>query len=73
MTGVRDATMYVVYQNAVSKDAQNVRPWTYDPYDVEYKSGFLMNLSEQEELDDQFPTHPLSEARRFVKFFIENN
>ena len=73
MTGVRDSTIYAVYQNAMAQKDQSVRKWTEDPYDPEYQKGFLMNLSEQEELDEKFPSHPLSEARRFVNFIIGNN
>ncbi len=72
-TGVRDSTMYAVYLNASDREDLEIRPWTSDPYDPDHKEGFLMNLSEQEELDEKFPLHPLSEARRFVKFLIENN
>lgn len=72
-TGVRDSTMYAIYLNTASQEKLEMHPWTSDPYDPDYKKGFLMNLSEQEKLDEKFPFHPLSEARRFVKYLIENN
>lgn len=47
--------------------------WRTDPYDVNYKKGLLMNLSEKPEYDLFFAHHPLSEARSFIKYIIENN
>lgn len=44
-----------------------------DPYDENYKEGFLMNVSEDESMDEQFPDHPLSMLRKYVKWVIENN
>lgn len=42
--------------------------WAQDPYDPGYGKGLLRNLSENREYDTLFPTHPLSQARRFVDF-----
>ena len=33
----------------------------------------LMNRSEEEKFDSAFPGHPLTEARNFARFLIENN
>lgn len=47
--------------------------WTRDPYDPEFKTGFLMDWQEDEKYDDMFPYHPLSELRRFTKYVVEHN
>ena len=44
-----------------------------DPYDSEYREGFLMNFSERDIFDKKFPDHPLSIARKYVKWVLENN
>ena len=73
VTGARDAAVfeYAMREGVIS--SQDKSKWCSDPYSPDFRSGALMNLAEQEELDESFPTHPLSELRRFVDFFIENN
>lgn len=61
---------FVSEQTGIKQDSSD---WFNDPYDPEYKKGFLMNLSECEDYDDKFPEHPLSMLRYFVKYVIENN
>ena len=46
--------------------------WNEDPYDKNYKKGFLMNISERRDFDEKFPYHPLSEARSLTKDLIYN-
>ena len=46
--------------------------WFKDPYDESYTKGVLMNLSEKEEFDEIFPNHPLTEARAFIDFILNN-
>lgn len=73
-TGTRESVCVVLYSQTKKIGLEDVmKVWSKDPYDPEYKMGFLMNFSEQPELDDQFPQHPLSEARAFVKYIVENN
>ena len=50
----------------------NLVGWNEDPYDKNYKKGFLMNLSEKREFDEKFPYHPLSEVRNLIKDLINN-
>ena len=38
-----------------------------DPYDKEFQDGNLMNISEREEFDHLFPSHPLSIIRKEIK------
>ena len=72
-TGLRDTVILdkMMREGKVSDDFPN--GWAMDPYDPEFKKGFLMNLSEREEYDKLFPSHPLSEARRFAKFVVGSN
>ena len=46
--------------------------WRFDPYDKNHKHGTLMNLSEQELYDAQFPDHPLTQARILLKDIEQN-
>lgn len=74
MTGARDSIVLAMYSKAKNLSLEDtMKEWFRDPYDPEFKSGFLMNISEKPELDEQFPNHPLSEARALVKFIVENN
>ena len=80
ITGMRDSTAYALILNAKRDagdeiDVENFMEncWFRDPYDPDYKKGFLMNLSEKPELDELFPEHPLSVARALVKYVFENN
>lgn len=73
MTGLRDSSI----MNKMISEGEIVLPnmdgWFKDPYDETYKKGLLMNLSEQLKYDAMFPQHPLSEARSFIKYVVENN
>ena len=74
MTGERDAMGMEIYIRAKNIDIDKaLETWQEDPYDPTYKKGFLMNRSEQKIFDKIFPWHPLSEARKFVRFIAENN
>jgi len=72
-TGARDTAIYeYAMRNGIITD-QDQSNWCADPYSPDFRSGALMNLSEREDYDEAFPGHPLSELRRFVKFFLEKN
>ncbi len=74
MTGERDAMGMEMYIRAKNIDIDKaLETWQEDPYDPTYKKGFLMNRSEQDIFDEIFPWHPLSEARKFMRFIAENN
>ena len=74
MTGLREAACLPVYAQAQHLGLDEaVKTWLQDPYDPDFKKGFLMNASEKADLDDQFPKHPLSAARSLVKYIIDNN
>jgi hypothetical protein len=73
MTGQRDS---IVLDRLISEGVVTMPDfsnWKSDPYDKNYSRGLLMNLSELRKYDEQFPTHPLSEIRKFVDFIIKNN
>ena len=73
ITGARDATVYeyAMREGIISKEDKS--KWCEDPYSPDFKKGVLLNLSEHEKFDEFFPTHPLSELRRFLKIFISQN
>jgi hypothetical protein len=66
LTGQRDNAIFEVarQQGIVSMD--DTSNWMFDPYDPSFKRPYLMNLSEQEQFDEHFPEHPLTQARRFI-------
>lgn len=71
-TGVRDTKVLA----KLKKDGtikEGLDGWAKDPYDANYTKGALMNLSEDEKYDEEFPNHPLSKARELINFIIENN
>ena len=70
ITGLRDATVYELY----SREHPDFNPdeWFYDPYDPELKDCYRMNIAEQEQYDELFPDHPLSQCRRIIRHFKEN-
>ena len=73
ITGLRDSTIMNKMINEGKITLPNMEGWFSDPYDVNYKKGLLRNESEKADYDSMFPQHPLSEARNFVKYIVENN
>ena len=80
ITGQRDSVGIMLYIKAKEQAGEPAdmgdimeNDWFRDPYDSEYKKGFLMNRSEIPELDSTFQAHPLSVARELVKYVTENN
>ena len=67
-TGMRDALAYEMCrrQNLVGSDDDPFAGWVRDPYDETIKTGALMNLSEMEQFDEQFPGFPLTMCREFL-------
>ena len=73
-TGIRDTMVYALCRNEglLGDDDENpLAGWTQDPYDAEITKGALMNLSEQEQFDEQFPGFPLSVCREFINCVVE--
>ena len=67
VTGIRDSVVLEQLRRNETVGA-DMAGWQRDPYDTEYRYGFLMNLSEQACYDEMFPNHPLTEARRLIEF-----
>ncbi|MBO4481105.1 MAG: hypothetical protein J5719_00955 [Bacteroidales bacterium] len=66
LTGQRDATILELAREQGVVSMEDPSSWMFDPYDPSLKRPYLMNLSEQEQFDEYFPEHPLTQARRFV-------
>ena len=68
-TGIRDAIGYELCrkQNLVGSVNNPFEGWAKDPYDETIKTGALMNLSESEQFDEQFPGFPLTMCREFLR------
>jgi hypothetical protein len=46
--------------------------WVKDPYEPTDRSRLRRNLSEDEQYDAQFPSHPLSRARRYLSSILRS-
>ena len=68
-TGMRDSLVYELCrrENLVGNDSDPFAGWVRDPYNENINDGALMNLSEAERFDAQFPGFPLTMCREFVR------
>jgi len=68
-TGMRDTFIVgkLMQEGVISADDNGLKGWFSDPYDPIFTKGTLMNKSEEEIYDADFPNHPLSEARNLMK------
>jgi len=68
MTGMRDTVVWDLWKRAqmAGQITEESAPWMQDPYDGQ-TDRFAMNVSEREQFDGQFPSHPLSVARQFLR------
>ncbi len=68
-TGIRDTIGYELCrrQNLVGGGDDPLKGWAKDPYDETINFGALMNLSETEQFDKQFPGFPLTMCREFLR------
>lgn len=81
MTGMRDSVGLMKLEQAFKfkypdgnyTQEDVLKAFYFDPYDKENRKGLLMNVSETDIFDEAFPKHPLSEARKYAKWIIENN
>lgn len=69
ITGMREAviTNKLLASNEIQFTGETIENWFSDPYDPTVRTGNLMNRSEQEIYDKDFPDHPLSIARNVIK------
>jgi len=67
-TGIRDAVVLneMLMNGEVTLGEDRLENWFEDPYNPNFKNGTLMNKSEQEKYDTEFPEHPLSVARKAI-------
>ncbi len=72
-TGLRDTMVYSILRNEgkIGTEDDPFAGWTRDPYDETYTKGALMNLSESEEYDKQFPGFPLTLCRELINCITE--
>lgn len=73
ISGIRDSIIFVEHLNEYNTREEALSNWTCDPYDKDYKYGFLMNKSEDIKYDPLFPNHPLTQTRILIEHIIENN
>jgi hypothetical protein len=68
MTGLRDIVVAekLLLTNTISIDENGYTNWFADPYDEYFKNRVLMNKSEQIIYDNDFPEHPLTQARQIL-------
>lgn len=73
ITGMRDALILDRLHKAgeVEIEEENIKNWFEDPYDPDFRQGTLMNQSELEKFDPEFPEHPLSVARSLIRSTAE--
>ncbi|WP_336958245.1 hypothetical protein [Chryseobacterium contaminans] len=69
ITGMRDAVILdrLHKTGEVEINEETMKNWFEDPYDPDFKQGTLMNKSELEKYDHEFPEHPLSIARSLIR------
>lgn len=72
-TGIRESVILNSFANEYGSMDEALKHWSFDPYDESIKTGFLMNTSEYEKFDKQFPEHPLSKCRELIESIIDNN
>lgn len=67
ITGMREALIAnrLISTNILS--ANGYSDWSSDPYDNSFQSTTLMNKSEEDRYDNEFPDHPLTQARQILK------
>ncbi len=68
-TGMRDSLVFELCrrENLIGNDDNPFVGWVRDPYDETITDGALMNLSEMERFDAQFPGFPLTMCREFIR------
>jgi hypothetical protein len=74
ITGIREA----VVGNRCSRDGRviidkdQIRGWAADPYDSSIQDDVLNTLADAEEYDAEFPDHPISRLRRYLRTIQES-
>lgn len=70
LTGTREAVIYeMAHRHNMLHESTSDDPtggWAHDPFDHS-TTGFVMNMSELPDFDQQFPYHPLTMARELLQ------
>jgi len=71
-TGVRESVigMKLLNEGKISVDENGYVGWNQDPYEPNFTTGELMNISEKGLYDLEFPNHPLTETRSMLRKLI---
>lgn len=71
ITGFRDSVIAnkLLVNGELTIGENGYENWFSDPYDNTFKTGTLMNKSEQCLYDKDFPNHPLTQARNIIEKF----
>lgn len=68
VTGMREAAVMVLMGPPKFDTATGeLLGWNQDPYDSNYHAEFMRNQADDQKFDAQFPDHPLSKVRRYLK------
>lgn len=69
VTGMREAAVLVMQTVPMPMDEQTGKliGWEQDPYDPSIRGRFMRNRADDEQYDAEFPAHPLSRVRRYLK------
>lgn len=70
-TGIRESAVLMILDKTGLIPKGTLKGWFYDPYDPEFKSKVLNNMSDQEKYDEFFPNHPLSRVRNTLRYIIQ--
>jgi len=72
VTGIRDAVLAekLLQRNEISIGEHGFLNWFSDPYDKTITGGVLMNQSEQQQYDAEFPSHPLTIVREGINKIV---
>ena len=72
-TGIRESNVFAMYRKEHLDEEDPFKGWSCDPYDPSFTNGFLRNLSEHQQFDRFCPGHPLSQARAYIDYIVDNN
>jgi len=75
VTGMREAFVYEMarHRNMLHEPTpdDSTGGWAHDPFDYS-TNGFVMNMSELSDFDEQFPNHPLTLARELLRSIAQS-
>jgi hypothetical protein len=66
-TGIRDAAVFAVISPPFDEETGRPQGWAEDPYERSHRGQGLRNRSDDEAWDPQFPAHPLSRLRSYLR------